>query len=152
MEVISSGEVFRDMAEERDMTLSEFSKVAEEDDEIDRKVDDRMLEKAEEGKILEARLTGHLLKSSDKEAFKVWLKAPLDVRVERIADREEGEDKDKVRQRVVDREKSEKKRYQDYYGIDLYDTSFYDKVIDSERQNPEEIVEKIIEGVTDEVR
>ena len=150
MEIISSGEVFREMARDRAMSLESFSDLAEENEEIDRKLDDRMIEKAEEGRILEGRLTGHLLDSSDDEAYKVWLEAPLDVRVKRITDRE-GEEIEEVKVKVKKREKSERKRYQDYYGIDLLDTSIYDLVLDSDKHSPEEIVKKIMEGAADEI-
>ncbi len=144
MDILSSGEVFREMAKERGMDLQEFSELAEKDEEIDRKVDQRMLDRAEGGMILEARLTGHLLDSSEKEAVKVWLEAPLEVRVERIADREDEKDIEKVKRKVVEREKSEEKRYREYYDIDLFETSFYDMILDTERNDPDEIVEKII--------
>ncbi len=149
MELVSSGEVFREMAKERNMSLEEFSDLAERNDEIDRRLDNRMTQKAGEGMILEGRLTGHLLHKSKKDAFKVWLKASLDVRVDRIAEREKEKDKDKLRKRVEKREKSERKRYQNYYDIDLRDTSIYDMIIDSEQNSPEQIVEKIIDGACD---
>lgn len=151
MNVLSAGEVFRDMAEKRDMSLEDFSVLAEENEKIDRKLDERMVEEASRGMILEGRLTGHLLHMSDKEAFKVWIKAPLETRVRRIAEREGHEDLDRLKERVVKRERSEEKRYRGYYDIDLFDTSFYDAVIDSEKNGPEQVVDKIIEGVMDEV-
>ncbi len=151
MELLSSGEVFRAMAKERDMSLEEFSDLAETDQEIDKKLDERMVKRAEEGMILEGRLTGHLLDRSEKEAYKVWLKAPLDVRINRIADREPIEDEDRLKERVIKREKSEKKRYQEYYDIDLTDMSIYDDIIDSVKNSPKRIVKKIMEGAKDEV-
>ncbi len=151
MKVISSGEVFRDMAKERDMSLEEFGDLAEENEEIDKKLDQRMIERARKGTILEGRLTGHLLELSEKEAYKVWLRAPLDVRVNRIAEREEVKDKEALKNRVMKRENSEKRRYQKYYDIDLTDTSIYDVIIDSQKNSPEEIVEKMIEGARDEI-
>ncbi|MBS3817169.1 MAG: cytidylate kinase family protein [Candidatus Thermoplasmatota archaeon] len=147
MEILSSGEIFREMAEERDMSLEEFSDLAEEDEEIDKKLDKRTIERAEEGMILEGRLTGHLLNMSDKSAFKVWIEASLDVRVKRIADREEVEDLEQLKKRVIKREKSEKKRYRSYYDIDLLDTSIYDAVLDSEKNRPEEIVDRVMQEV-----
>lgn len=150
MKLISSGEVFREMAKERDMSLQEFSDLAEKNEEIDKRLDKKMIKKAEEGTILEGRLTGHLLEKSEKDAFKIWLKAPLDVRVNRIADREMVKNKDKLKKRVVKREKSERKRYKDYYNIDLTDTSIYDMTLDSRKNSPDQIVEKIIDGASDE--
>jgi len=151
MRLVSSGEVFREMADERDMSLEEFGDHAEEDEEIDKRLDKRMVQKAGEGMILEGRLTGHLLDRSEKDAFKVWLKAPLDVRVDRIADREEVKDRDTLKKRVLKREKSERKRYQKYYDIDLKDISIYDMIVDSEKNGPEMIVEKLIDGARDEI-
>jgi len=146
MKLVSSGEVFREMAMEKDMSLEEFSDLAEKNKGIDKKLDYRMVQKAEEGMILEGRLTGHLLARSEKEAYKVWLTAPLDVRIDRISEREGVKDKDVLKERVLKREKSEKKRYEEYYDIDLIDISIYDIIIDSENNSPESIVEKIIEG------
>jgi len=151
MELLSSGEVFRKMAMEKEMSLENFSELAEKSEEIDKKLDRRMVERAQKGMILEGRLTGHLMERSEKEAYKVWLKAPLDVRIERIADREEVEDKKSLKKRVIKREKSEKKRYQKYYDIDLDDILIYDIIIDSETNSPGRIVRMIIEGARDEI-
>ena len=153
MEMHSSGEFFRQMAKERDMTLEEFGELAENNIEIDKKVDDRMISTAEPGMVLEARLTGHLMKRSEKEAFKVWIEASLDTRVRRIIEREgyTEDEKEDLKERVKKREASESKRYKKYYDIDINDTSFYDLVISSEENNPEEIVEEIMEGVKDEI-
>ncbi len=151
MELLSSGEVFRKMAMEKEMSLEEFSELAEKNEEIDKKLDQRMVERAKKGMILEGRLTGHLLERSEKEAFKVWLEAPLELRIERIADREEVKEKKALKRRVIKREKSENKRYKEYYDIDLDDISIYDMIIDSEKNSPESIVRKIIEGARDEI-
>ncbi len=152
--MVSSGEFFRQMAEERDMSLEEFGELAENNIEIDKKVDDRMINAAEPGMVLEARLTGHLMNRSEKKAFKVWIEASLDTRVRRIAEREDysEEEIEELKERVKKREASERKRYKNYYDIDINDTSFYDLVISSEDNSPEEIVEAIMEGVRDEIR
>lgn len=43
---ISAGDIFRKMAEERNMSLLEFSKFAEENEEIDIKIDEKQAELA----------------------------------------------------------------------------------------------------------
>lgn len=149
LELVSSGEVFREMAEKRGMSLNEFGRLAEEDEEIDRELDSKMLERADRGTILEGRLTGHFLKQSQKKAFKVWLKADRRTRVKRIADREDGSLED-ILQRVKIREKSERVRYKENYDLDLDDKSIYDLVINSQRYSPDEITEKIIEEIKHE--
>ncbi len=149
MEVLSSGEEFRRMAKEIGVDLGEFGKIAESDPGIDRKLDKRLIRKAEPGMILEGRLTGKLMDISEKNAYKVWLEASLMTRVKRVADRE-GEDESVVRKKILEREKSESTRYMDYYGIDLMDKSIYDLVVDSEENGPEEVVDKIMKGVRHE--
>lgn len=153
MDMVSSGEFFRQMADERGMSLKEFGELAENNIEIDKKVDDRMINSAEPGMVLEARLTGHLMNRSDKKAFKVWVEASLDTRVKRIADREgyTEEEIEDLKERVKEREDSERKRYKKYYDIDIHDTSFYDLVISSEENSPEEIVDAIMEGARNEI-
>lgn len=153
MEMHSSGEFFRKMAKERDMSLEEFGELAENKIEIDKKVDDRMINTAKPGMVLEARLTGHLMNRSEKSAYKVWIEASLDTRVTRIAERENysTEKIEDLKEKVRKREASERKRYKKYYDIDINETSFYDLVISSEDNNPEEIVEAIMEGVKNEI-
>ncbi len=148
MDIISTGEIFRELAKEKGYTVEEFGIVAEKDKEIDLELDDRMIEKAQPGNIMEGRLTGQMLNRSSKGAFKVWIEADKDVRLKRIAERE-GMSLKKTKELVDQREKSERKRYIDYYGIDLLDKKIYDLVIDSGKNTPEEIASKIIEGVRD---
>ena len=45
---------------------------------------------------------------------------------------------------ILERERSEARRYKNYYNINLKDKSIYDLVIDSGNKTPEEIVEIII--------
>ncbi len=138
------------MASERDVSLEKFGDIAEGDETIDRELDDRVIKMAEGGKIMEGRLTGHLLSESDKDAFKVWIHADEDIRVKRISERE-GEPLSEIGGKVEKREKSERKRYMEYYGIDLDDKTIYDMVIDSGENSPEEVVEAIMEGLKDEL-
>ena len=149
MEIVSTGEIFRSLAKENQLSLEEFGKIAEKDDEIDKKLDARIVEEAEPGRILEARLSGYMLHRSNIKAYKVWLEADRETRINRIASRE-NESFDKIRKKVIEREKSERKRYKEYYNIDLSDKSIYDIIIDSQENLPEEIVDKIMEGLKDE--
>lgn len=148
MNVISSGEIFRGLAKEKGYTVEEFGEIAEEDKQIDIELDRRIIEEAEPGRILEGRLSGHMLARSKKEAFKIWITADIDTRIDRIAEREKM-DVEKTKDLVKRREKSERKRYKDYYGIDLLDMDIYEMVIDSVEYSPDEIVSKIIDGVID---
>jgi len=129
---VCAGFLFRDMAKKMDMDLSEFSKYAEEHPEIDKEIDAMQVEIAKEGNVvLEGRLTAWILKKHNIEpTISIWLKAPPMVRCKRISERE-NRDIEKTLWDMIEREKSEKKRYKEIYNIDLEDLSIYDLVIDT---------------------
>ena len=139
LEHVSSGDVFRSMARERDMSLAEFGRVAEEDPEIDREIDERQAEIARENDdiVLEGRLSGWMADDAD---LRVWLDAPLDVRAERVAEREE-QTVEEARVEIEEREASESKRYQEIHGIDIDDLSVYDLVVDTSTWDKDGVAE-----------
>jgi CMP/dCMP kinase len=136
LELISSGEIFRRMAKEREMTLSEFGALAEKDPSIDLAIDknQRAIVRCQDNLVLESRLAGHMA-SGVPNVLKIWIKAPLPIRVKRIQKRERASSFDEEFKKTVLREKSEALRYMNYYNIDIGDLSIYDIVIDSERWN-----------------
>ncbi len=144
-EYIYSGEIFRKLAKEHKMTLEEFGKYCEENSNIDRKLDEKQVEilKSKDDIILEGRLSGWLAFKNNIDAIKVFLDAGIDIRTKRIIKREDGSF-EKRKKEMLKREKSEKTRYKNYYGIDLDNTSIYDIVIDTKEKNPEEIVDLIV--------
>ena len=73
--------------------------------------------------------------------LKIWIKAPLPVRVKRILRREKSISFEEELERTVEREKSEALRYMNYYNIDISDLSIYDIVIDSEKWNQYQILD-----------
>jgi cytidylate kinase len=142
---VSGGEVFRDLADERDMTLTQFVAKASESGEIDRAVDRRLRTIAEKwgtanrAFILESRLAGWL--AGNRADLRIWLDAPEEVRVERTGDREEVGAAMRVRD-VID-----EKRYEDYYGIDIRDRSIYDLSINTARWPPAGVLDLALTAV-----
>jgi cytidylate kinase len=136
LELISSGEIFRRLAKERGMTLAEFGSLAEKDPSIDLAIDknQRAIIRCQDNLVLESRLAGHMA-SGVPNVLKIWVKAPLPVRVKRIQRREKSASFDEEFKKTVLRAKSEALRYMNYYNIDIGDLSIYDIVIDSERWN-----------------
>jgi cytidylate kinase len=139
--LVSAGEMFRKIAEEKGLSLADFGKLAETDVEFDRMVDERQKEEAKKlrGAVIDGRLSWYFIEDAD---LRVWLKTPLKIRAERIAGREKIPVQEAERQ-IVAREACELKRYRDYYKIDLNDLSIYDLVIDTSRWKPDEIVQII---------
>jgi len=145
IDYISSGEIFRDLAKERGVTLAEFGKIAELDDSIDRMIDERQKKIASRQKdlIVEGRLSGIVIE--ENVDLRIWLKAPLDVRVERVTERD-ALDRPTLLTLIKERERSEWIRYSEYYGIDLKDLSVYDLLIDTSRWSAEEIADIILKA------
>ncbi|MDS0240903.1 MULTISPECIES: (d)CMP kinase [Haloferax] len=146
LEHISGGDIFRELAAERDMTAVEFNKLAEEDDQIDRDLDRRLRDIAldRDDVLLESRLAGWL--AGDAADLRFWLDAPVDVRAERIADRE-GKPVDVAREETTTREASEAKRYDAYYDIDITDLSIYDIALNTARWGPDEVTAVCVAAV-----
>lgn len=146
MEHVSGGDIFREMAAERDMTPVEFNEFAEEDPQFDRKLDRRLREIAttRDELVLESRLAGWL--AAEHADFRFWFDAPLSVRAERIADREE-KPVDRARAETERREDSERKRYRELYGVDIDDLSIYDAAYNTARWGPDRFLDALVATV-----
>ena len=144
IDLVNAGDVFRGFAKEHGMTLAEFGKLAESDASIDVKIDERQKEIANtrDDIILEGRLAGHMA----EKALKVWIKAPIIVRVKRISGRE-STSVDVMLDETIKREASEAVRYKEIYEIDIEDLSVYDLVIDSGKWDQFEIMNILIAAI-----
>lgn len=142
---IEAGDIWDIMAREKKTDVLGLNLLAEKDKSIDQELDKRMLALArkKDDLILEGRIIGALCVKNDIPAFKIWVTAPIDARVKRICRREKTsfEETKKITQA---REKSEAKRYLQYYNIDISDKSLYDLVIDSEKMTAKDISELIL--------
>lgn len=147
LEYIYSGMLFRKQAEKHNMSLSEFSKYCEKNEEIDKKLDEHQLKLLKKGNIiLEGRLAGWLAYKNSIPALKVMLDADIETRAKRITKRGNADKKNKKKE-IIKREKSEALRYKKYYNIDLKDKSIYDLIIDTKNKKPEEIANIIIQHI-----
>ncbi|ELY66197.1 (d)CMP kinase [Natronococcus jeotgali] len=138
---VSGGDIFRELAEDRDLSLNQLTAKAEASDEIDRALDRRLQSIAEKWGtankpfILESRLAGWI--AGDRADLRIWLDAPEDVRLERIEDRVETEAEMRVR------EVSEAGRYESYYEIDIDERGFYDLQLNTARWGKEGVFQVV---------
>lgn len=135
-DMISAGEVFRQLAREHNLELAAFGRLAEEDPSYDKMIDARQKEIAQTQNniIVEGRLSGWMVSQAD---LKIWLYAPIGCRIKRIATRDEVTDEKTAEALTLEREACEAGRYCSYYDIDISDLSIYHLVLDSERWNIE---------------
>lgn len=143
-----AGQIFRDEASRRGLTLAEFGALCEQDPVVDRSIDDVQVALLRGGGVvLEGRLAGWLAHHHGLAARTVWVVCDDDERLRRLVDRDGG-DVDEQRRRTRSREASEAQRFRAYYGADLADTSIYDLVLDSTATAPQDLVETVAAAVT----
>ncbi|MFX1369813.1 MAG: (d)CMP kinase [Promethearchaeota archaeon] len=136
---VSAGVIFRKLAKERGMTLEEFSRVAEGDEDIDKLLDDTLKDEARKGNvILDGQLAAWM--AGEYADLRILLTAPLEMRVKRIAERD-GTTYEYARRETVTREGSEKARYEEYYGVDLSDKTIYDLILNTEKYDLDGVVQ-----------
>ncbi len=134
---------FRSLAAETGIPLPEIIERAKTDDSFDRAVDSRQVELARQAScVMGSRLAVWMLKEAD---LKVFLTAPAAVRAERIRNREGG-DLEEIMRFTAMRDSEDSRRYRELYDIDNTDYGFCDLVIETEKNNPEQIVSLILES------
>ena len=126
---LAAGTIFRQMAKDRQMTLEEFSKFVEQHPEIDREIDDEMIQEAQKGDvILDGLLVAWLTRNIS--GLHILLTADEQIRIERIAQRENRSHAE-VKRETLNREKSEIARFKNLYRVDINDYSIYDVVLNT---------------------
>jgi cytidylate kinase len=126
---ISAGAVFRRIAKEKKISLEELGKMALEDSSIDKLVDERTIAEADKGNVVvDGQLAGWLLR--DRSDLRIYLTAPEDVRLERIAKRDKVSVQE-ARAQTDKRESVQRERYLRHYGFRVEDRSIYHLVLDT---------------------
>jgi cytidylate kinase len=149
----SNGDFMRAIAEQKGLSLLQLSKLAEKDSSIDRELDERQiaLGKTEDNFVIDSRLGFHFIPDS----IKLFLDAPLKIRIERIlADKSRVENNpnfEEAKVNIKKREKSELKRYKDYYNLNPYDISNFDFIIETTGKSPDKVADRIIELISNQV-
>ena len=147
--VYSAGDFFRNIAEEKGMTVEELSEKAEK--KIDLEVDRRTLKKGlNKSCVIESRIAGRVL--GDFSDLKIYITANRDERAIRsFEDIKEGkrEDErqvnalDEAKEKIRKRDQDNDKRYREYYGIDMSNLEIYDMLIDNTEMSLKEQREEL---------
>jgi cytidylate kinase len=152
-ERFSSGDLFRSIATESGIDVLQANLSAEENFEIDHKVDGRLQEiyVSEDRLVVDSRTAWHWMPGS----FKVFLNLDIKIAAERIlkdtddarlASEHISRDPDEYAKLLQNRLDSETRRYKALYDIDPYDMSNYDLVIDTAVNNPKQVGELVLSG------
>ncbi len=126
---------FKDLAEREGISLMEFQKKAEKDPDIDRKFDAVLKEQASSGDCVVTTWLGPWIVDAD---VRIKVFAPLEVRAKRLTKRDSMSLKEAMTH-VTERDEANRKRYRKVYGIDIYDDSGFDALLNSGIYAPEEL-------------
>ena len=147
----SSGDFFRQVGVELGLSVTETNIRAETDSKIDEMTDQKLrgLNNAEKI-VIDSRTAYHWIPKS----FKVYLDLSAEIAQERILNnlkvnksRQQSEKEstlEEVYQKMRERFESEQKRYWDLYKIDNTDKKHFDLVIDTEKNNLEQVVDIVV--------
>ncbi|MFA6530435.1 MAG: cytidylate kinase family protein [Candidatus Micrarchaeia archaeon] len=130
---------FKDLAAKEGISLMEFQKKAEKDQNIDKKFDALLKEEATGDCIVTTWLGAWILDAD----LRIYVSAPLEVRAERTGKRD-GMKLSEAMKHVKERDEENRMRYLKVYGIDIYDISKFDLKLDSGKNRPEELADKVM--------
>lgn len=149
------GDVWREMARQKGMTLAELQKLSETELKTDYEIDEyvKHLGMTQDNFVIEGRLAWHFIPHS----LKIYLDVSEAEAARRIfselkARNESKEDKnletyEDVLRSIGDRKKRDIFRYKKYYDINPFDLDNYDFVVDTTNLSIPEVYDKIFEFV-----
>ncbi|NCU44623.1 hypothetical protein EOM71_03020 [Candidatus Falkowbacteria bacterium] len=151
----SMGQLRRQAAKRRGMTLEDYNQLALTDIATDLEVDDYQAQmgREQDNFVIDGRTSWHFIPHS----YKIFLTVDPLVGAQRIFqdlqksdERNEGEHLDSVEAVLANnyqRVENDRQRYQQYFNIDAYDLANYDEVVDTTNLDLEQVVARVIQLV-----
>lgn len=143
----SLGDYVRGITHKQKLTLDEFNHRAETKPDIDFQIDEKLRNlRDHKDVVIDARLGFYWI----PESFKVYLDLDTDLAVARIfkdvdtnigrqESQEGGAEVGDVMDQVMDRMRSERKRFKKLYSVDPYSVEHFDLVVDTARHSPQTV-------------
>ena len=151
----SSGDLFRRLAAEKNISVDAINLLAEQDPSIDKEVDERLrtLGEQEDNLVIDSRMAWYWIPQS----YKIYLDLDLSIAADRISNaldqdrfkvEETAQNVKEYEEQLHKRLESEAKRYLTLYQQNPYDIEHYDLVIDTHANNPDQVTRLILDGFT----
>ncbi len=144
-EIVSTGVIYRELASKLNLTVEQFNINNEKDKQYDALVDNMLksYDDKDGNYIFDSRLAFHFVPS----AVSFYLKTDQDVAAHRVFDAQRSDEHfgtvEETFNSLSSRRASEKRRYYDYYGVDIQNMENYDFVIDTTDISPEEVADLV---------
>jgi predicted cytidylate kinase len=147
---VNGGQIFRDEAKNRKLSLAEFGKLCNDDETIDRELDEKLKQYINDGEIeiVESRLSGWWAYKLNSQCVRLWLNVSDEERANRVVSRE-GISFEQALQENSERAKIDSQRYMSMYGLNPEDKQPYTHVVDATHIGLDEVFSltlEILEG------
>ena len=152
-EIVSTGNIFRQLAMDKGLSVEEFNRQVNEatrngDRSVDKMIDDTTAKigRERDNIMFDSRLAWHFVPDS----FKVFVITDINEASRRVfndsvrANSESYESHEACKKALIHRQEMESVRFKEIYDIDYYDMSNYNLVIESTNAAPTEIAEEIL--------
>jgi len=151
-EIVSVGKIFRQIAQERNISVRDFNEMVntmheQGDDSIDFEIDQKTarLNLEIDNAVFDSRLAWFFAEGS----FKVFLKLDIDEAAKRVyyGNSRQAESYisiEEAKRSLIERSNFETERYIEIYNLDYMNMSNFDLIIDSANLTPKEIAENIV--------
>jgi len=142
---INGGQIFRDEASKRGLTLTEFGKLCVDDESVDKELDEILRENitGEDIEIIESRLAGWWAYKLEVDSIRIWIEVNENERANRVISREGGSLED-VLEANAKRLAIDNQRYQNMYGLTPDDPLAYTHIIEASNISAEEVLSQAI--------
>jgi cytidylate kinase len=146
---LNGGELFRQGAKRRKMSLSDFGQLCKEDLEVDRQLDallkEEMMRTDEDApSVIESRLSGWWAYKLGLSAPRIWLEVDDIERAKRVQAREGG-DLNSIIEANKQRSKVDEQRFDELYGLLPQQTEPYTHIINASDLNPQEVLASVLD-------
>ena len=138
---VNGGDIFREEASNRGLTVVEFSALCKQDLDVDRSLDTILRHAMSDPKgpeVIESRLCGWWAHELGLQCLRVWVSVSNEERARRIQNREGG-DYQTCLELSKQRQSNDMERYRELYDIDLDDMSPYNLVVDADELDANEV-------------
>lgn len=147
---INGGQIFRDEAKARNLSLAEFGKLCHDDESVDRELDEKLKQfiTAGEIEIVESRLSGWWAYKLEVDCVRLWLDVSDNERANRVVGRE-GISFEQALKENTDRTNIDLQRYEAMYGLNPEQKEPYTHVVDATHIGLDEVLSltlEILEG------
>ncbi|MBT7986904.1 MAG: AAA family ATPase [Euryarchaeota archaeon] len=147
---INGGQIFRDEAVKRGLTLPEFGKLCISDESVDEELDEILRQNilGADVEIIESRLAGWWAYKLEVDSIRIWVEVNEHERANRVIAREGGTI-ETVLEANAKRLSIDNQRYQNMYGLRPDDPLAYTHIMEASNISAEDVLSqaiKILEG------